>query len=79
MTADAGEFLERYEATGDEAAFVEAKRLYERSLAERPEALLLRDYGYLLECHGRYALGRAVEQYRRAIELDPNADKPTTT
>jgi hypothetical protein len=28
MTADAGEFLERYEATGDEAAFVEAKRLY---------------------------------------------------
>ena len=33
-------------------------------------------YGYLLECHGRYALRQAVAQYERAIELDPDADKP---
>jgi tetratricopeptide (TPR) repeat protein len=33
-------------------------------------------YGYLLECHGRNALRLAVEQYERAIELDPDADKP---
>jgi hypothetical protein len=35
-----GELLERYEATGDEAAFVEATRLYEQALAEAPDPLL---------------------------------------
>jgi tetratricopeptide (TPR) repeat protein len=33
-------------------------------------------YGYLLECHGRYWLRQAAEQYQRAIALDPDADKP---
>lgn len=33
-------------------------------------------YGYLLECHGRYALRQAVAHYERAIELDPSADQP---
>ena len=35
-----------------------------------------RDYGYLLECQVRRLLQLAVAQYERAIELDPNADKP---
>jgi tetratricopeptide (TPR) repeat protein len=69
------ELLERYEATGDEDAFAEAKRLYEQALAEAPDAEMLRDYGYLLYCHGSRAIGAAVEQCERAIELDPDADK----
>jgi tetratricopeptide (TPR) repeat protein len=73
---DAGELLERYEAIGDEADFVEAKRLYEQALAEGPDPELLRDYGYLLECHARRELREAVALYERAIELDPSDDKP---
>ncbi len=70
------ELLERYEALGDESHFLEAKPLYEQALAEAPDARLLTDYGYLLECHGRSELRRAVELYERAIELDPAFDKP---
>ena len=70
--------LELYEAHGDPDTFAEAKRLYEQALAgaeaSDPETLVA--YGYLLECHGRYALRQAVAQYERAIELDPDADKP---
>lgn len=70
--------LELYEARGDPDTFAEAKRLYEQALAgaeaSDPETLIA--YGYLLECHGRYALRQAVAQYERAIELDPDADKP---
>ena len=33
-------------------------------------------YGYLLESHGRNELRRAVALYERAIELDPDDDKP---
>jgi hypothetical protein len=70
--------LELYEARGDPDTFAEAKRLYEQALAgaeaSDPETLI--GYGYLLECHGRYALRQAVAQYERAIELDPDADKP---
>jgi tetratricopeptide (TPR) repeat protein len=69
------ELRERNEATGDEDAFVGAKRLYERALAEEQDAQLLIDYGYQLYCHIGYTIGRAVEQYERAIELDPDADK----
>jgi tetratricopeptide (TPR) repeat protein len=69
------ELLERYEALGDEDAFVEAKRLYEEALAERADGQLLEKYGYLLQCHGSFSLRRAVAQYERAIELDPTADK----
>jgi tetratricopeptide (TPR) repeat protein len=74
MTKD--ELLERYEALGDERDFEAARALYERALAETVDARLLNDYGYLLECHGRRALRRAVESYERAIEADPAYDKP---
>jgi tetratricopeptide (TPR) repeat protein len=70
------ELLERYEALGDESDFLAAKPLYEQALGEAPDARLLNDYGYLLECHGRRELRRAVELYERAIELDPGYDKP---
>lgn len=70
------ELLEHYEATGEEAYFLEAKPLFEQALAEAPDARLLNDYGYSLYCHGRNELQRAVEQYERAIEFDPGYDKP---
>lgn len=70
------ELLERYEALGDESDFRAAKLLYEEALAQGPDARLLNDYGYLLYCHGRNEIRRAVEQYERAIELDPGYDKP---
>ena len=70
------ELLERYEALGEQSDFVAAKQLYEQAIADLPEARSLNDYGYLLECHGRRELRHAVEQYERAIELDPGYDKP---
>src|SRR5262245_12243837 len=70
------ELLERYEARSEESDFVAAKTLYERELAEGATARALTDYGYLLECHGRHELRRAVELYERAIELDPDDGKP---
>jgi tetratricopeptide (TPR) repeat protein len=70
------ELLELYEARGDERDFLAAKPLYEQALADAPNAQLVFEYGYLLECRGRWELGQAVEQYRRAVELDPGADKP---
>jgi tetratricopeptide (TPR) repeat protein len=73
---DERQLLERYEALGNEHDFLAARPLFERALAERPDADLLLRYGYLLECHGRNELRQAVEQYERAIELDPDADKP---
>ena len=72
---DVNELLERYEAIGDEDDFVAAKRLYEEAFSGRPDATTLRDYGYLLYCHGARAIAQAAEQYERAIELDPDADK----
>lgn len=74
MTKD--ELLERYEALGEERDFLAARPLYEQALADGPDPRLLNDYGYLLECHGRRELRRAVELYERAIELDPGYDKP---
>src|SRR2546429_5751283 len=76
MSTGAAELLEIYEATGDENAFREAKRLYEEAIAETSDAALLTGYGYLLECLGRNWLRQAVRHYERAIELDPMADKP---
>jgi len=70
------QLLERYEALGDEADFLAAKPLYERAVADRPDARVLNDYGYLLYAHARRELRRAVELYERAIELDPGCDKP---
>jgi tetratricopeptide (TPR) repeat protein len=70
------ELLERYEALGDERDFLAAKPLFEQALAEAPDSSVLRrDYGYLLECHARNELRRAVGEYTRAIDLDPSADK----
>jgi tetratricopeptide (TPR) repeat protein len=70
------ELLERYEALGDERDFLAAKPLFEQALAEAPDSgVLRRDYGYLLECHARNELRRAVAEYTRAIDLDPRADK----
>jgi tetratricopeptide (TPR) repeat protein len=78
MGNDKEQLLELYEARGDEGTFAQAKRLYEQALAgagaSDPQTQL--GYGYLLECHGRYALRQAVAAYERAIELDPDADKP---
>lgn len=68
----AHELLVQYEATDDEAVFVEAKTRYEQALAESPDdADLHMNYGYLLECHARNELRQAVAHYERAIELDP--------
>src|SRR5438067_255400 len=72
---DRHELLERYEIRGGEPDFAVARALYEQALAGAPEAQLLLDYGYLLECHGRRELRQAVEQYRRAIDLDPGLDR----
>jgi tetratricopeptide (TPR) repeat protein len=69
------ELRERYEATGDEDASIHARRLYEQALAEEQDAQLLLDSGYLLYCHGAYAIRRATKQHEHAIELDPDADK----
>jgi tetratricopeptide (TPR) repeat protein len=70
------ELLERYEALGHDSDYLAAKPLYEQALAEAPDARLLNDYGYLLECHAHRELRRAVELYERAIELDASYDKP---
>lgn len=75
---DKARLLELYEATGDPDAFTRAKPLYEHALAgaEASDPNMHLGYGYLLECHGRHSLRQAIVQYARAIELDPDADKP---
>jgi len=73
---EARDLLARYEARGDERDFVAAKPLFEQAIAEAEEAWLLTGYGYLLESHGRNELRQAAALYERAIELDPNDDKP---
>jgi tetratricopeptide (TPR) repeat protein len=75
ISVDKYELVERYEALGDEDDFLAAKRLFEQELTERSGALDRRQYGYLLECHGRRTLRRAVEQYEQAMALDPDQDK----
>jgi tetratricopeptide (TPR) repeat protein len=75
VDADLRSLLDLYEARGDEDTYAQAKPDYEQAIADAPDAELIRDYGYLLECHGRLALRRAVEQYERALTLDPEADK----
>jgi tetratricopeptide (TPR) repeat protein len=72
---DKSQLLERYEIRGDERDFATAKPLYERALADAENPQLLLEYGYLIECHGRRELRQAVDNYRRAIELDPSMDK----
>jgi tetratricopeptide (TPR) repeat protein len=74
---DRRELLDLYEATGDEDAYAAAKPLYEQAIAdaESGDATVLREYGYLLECHAQHWLRRAVAQYERALEVDPGLDK----
>jgi tetratricopeptide (TPR) repeat protein len=75
ISMDKYELVERYEALGDENDFLAARRLFEAELTERSGALDRRQYGYLLECHGRRTLRRAVDQYEQAMSLDPDQDK----
>jgi tetratricopeptide (TPR) repeat protein len=82
---DKDELLERYEALGVDDDFLAARPLFEAEIRRQEEseaglrgpeaALLLRQYGYLLECHGRITIRRAIRQYERSIDLDPGADK----
>lgn len=74
---DKEELRERYEAYGDERFYEQARPLYEQALADSPgDARLLTEYGYLQECHGRYAIRAAGRCYQRAIDADPQQDKP---
>jgi tetratricopeptide (TPR) repeat protein len=72
---DKKELLERYEATGDEGAYLEALPLYEEAIKDGTDARTLVDYGYLLEIQARSLLRKAVEQYELAAALDPDSDK----
>ena len=72
---DKYELVERYEALGDEDEFAAANELFERELPGQTDPLFFRRYGYLLECHGRRAIQRAIKQYERSMTLDPAADK----
>jgi tetratricopeptide (TPR) repeat protein len=82
---DKDELLERYEALGEDDDFLAAKPLFEAEVQrlEQSEAglhgpgaaVLLRQYGYLLNCHGRITIRRAIEQYQRSIDLGPDDDQ----
>ena len=82
---DRDELLERYEALGEDDDFLAAEPLFEAEIRRQegseaglrgPDAaLLLRQYGYLLNCHGRIAIRRAIEQYQRSIDLGPDDDQ----
>src|SRR4051794_25065853 len=73
---DPYELLERFEALGDESDFAAARPMFERLVAEDPDARALLGYGYLLQGHGRIELRRAAELYERAMALAPADDKP---
>ena len=72
---DKYELVERYEALGEEDDFLAAKRLFEQDLTGAFTALDHRQYGYLLECHARRTLRRAVDHYEQAMAADPGDDK----
>jgi tetratricopeptide (TPR) repeat protein len=82
---DKDELLERYAALGADDDFLAAKTLFEAEIQREEEseaglhgpdaALLLRQYGYLLNCHGRITIRRAVEQYQRSIDIGPDDDQ----
>ena len=57
---DPATLLRRYEVTGDQDTFIQAKALYEQALAASPEEPRTHmNYGYLLECHARNVMRRA--------------------
>ena len=72
---DKYDLVERYEALGEEDDFLAARRLFEQDLTGTSSALDRRQYGYLLECHGRRELRRAVDHYEQAMAADPDGDK----
>jgi len=81
---DKDELLERYEALGEDDDFLAAKPLFEAEIQRQeenaaglhgPDAALLRQYGYLLTCHGRITIRRAIEQYQRSIDLGWDDDQ----
>ena len=82
---DKDELLQRYEAFGEDDDFLAAKPLFEAEIQRQEQseaglhgpgaARLLRQYGYLLNCHGRIAIRRAIEQYQRSIGLGPDDDQ----
>ena len=82
---DKDELLERYEALGEDDDFLAAKPLFEAEVQRLGQsepgphgpdaAVLLRQYGYLLNCHGRITIRRAIEQYQRSIDLGPDDDQ----
>jgi len=82
---DKDELLERYEALGEDEDFLAAKPLFEAEIQRREDreaglhgpdaARLLRQYGYLLNCHGRITIRRAIEQYQRSIDLGWDDDQ----
>jgi tetratricopeptide (TPR) repeat protein len=77
LTMELKELLRRYEATGDEATYVEANAGYEVAIDAAPHnAELHHEYGYLRECHARNELRLAAARYERAIELEPEWAKP---
>ncbi len=76
ISMDMYELLERYEALGELDDYLAAKALFERAIAGQPTGLVLRQYGYLLECHGRITIRRAIEQYERSMVLDLGESTP---
>src|SRR5260370_12222455 len=72
---DKRDLKDRSEAAGDGAAYEEALPLYEQAMANGADPQDFIDFGYLLECHARNLLRRAVASYEHALELDPDLDK----
>jgi tetratricopeptide (TPR) repeat protein len=77
LIVDLNELLRRYEATGDEATYLEARTGYEAAVDAAPDdAELHHQLGYLRECHARNELRLAAARYERAIELESEWAKP---
>lgn len=77
----ASRLMNEYEALGPrpggESAYTEGMLAYQQLLAEYPQdARLHLEFGYLQECRGRNLIRAAAGCYERAIELDPDWDKP---
>ena len=77
----ASRLMNEYEALGPrpggESAYTEGTLAYQQLLAEYPQdARLHLEFGYLQECRGRNLIRAAADCYERAIELDPDWDKP---